>query len=154
MVEQQVSRHQDQVAFLGQLAQLFDLRSAHCRRLLYEHVLAGLECAPRELVVRRHRRSDDNCLHRVIREHVAEARGHLRRRIRLSRLGAALFVDIAKPNEVRELVEVAGEVLSPLAQADLTDARHSFQTFSWFDPFLPVALRRSTTTCARSTRSS
>ncbi len=60
--------------------------------------------------------------------------------------------------QLGELVEVADEVLAPVAEADLADearlspARHSFQTLpsaSW--PF--VALRKSTTRLARRTTS-
>jgi hypothetical protein len=65
------------------------------------------------------------------------------------------LVDVAQPGEVGQIGEVAHEVLAPLAEADLSDARHqSFQTFPLPVPFLPVALRKSTTICARSTRSS
>ena len=47
--------------------------------------------------------------------------------------------DESSPIELRNVREVANEILPPLAEADLGDAdlgrRHSFQTFSFADPF-------------------
>jgi len=66
--------------------------------------------------------------------------------------GAAFAVEIAEPRKVREIVEVANEVLAPLADPDLCEPHlHSFQTFPFSWPFLPVALRKSTTSWASST---
>src|SRR6266550_3831223 len=91
-------------------------------------------------------------------DHLAEARGHPRAGVALRKVGAAFAVEIAEPRKVREIVEVADEVLAPLAEAYLGHAcgsshHHSFHTFPLPVPFLPVAFRRSTTICARSTRS-
>jgi hypothetical protein len=154
VVEQQVAGHQHETSLLREFAQLLHLARTHRRRLLDEDVLARFEGAARQLVVRRHRGRDHDRLDGVVGEQVVEAGRHPGPGVALRKSGPQLFVQVADPGELGQLVEVAGEVPSPLAQADLTDARHSFQTFSWFDPFLPVALRRSTTTCARSTRSS
>ncbi len=106
--------------------------------------------------MRRDRRRDDDRLDGVVSEHVVEAPSHARVRMPLREFGAPLLVDVAEPRELREVVEVTDEVLSPLAEAYVGEASHghSFQTFPLPVPFLPVALRRSTTICARPTRSS
>ena len=104
-------------------------------------------------MVRRHWGRDDDRIDRVVREHILEVGGHPRGRVSLRKVGAPLVVDVAEPGEVAELVEVAGEVPAPLAQAYLRYASHNFHTLPLPVPFLPVAFLRSTTTCARSTRS-
>src|SRR5437016_1106509 len=156
--EQKVARHEDTPALLGQLAELLHLRAAHGGRFFDEHVLARLEGAPSEVVVRRHRRRDHDRIDGIVLEHLVEARGHPRAGVALRKVGAAFAVEIAEPRKVREIVEVANEVLAPLAEAYLGHAcgsshHHSFHTFPLPVPFLPVAFRRSTTICARSTRS-
>ena len=50
-----------------------------------------------------------------------------------------------------ELAHDANDVLPPTADARVGDAGQSFQTFSLAIPARPVALRRSTTSCASST---
>jgi hypothetical protein len=155
VIEQQVPRHQDEAAFFREVAELLELGTAHRGRLLDEDVLAGLERASRELVVSRHGRRDHDRLDGVVRQEVIEGRRQARLRIALREALVLCLVDVAEPGEVGEVGEVAREVLAPLAEADLSQARHqSFHTFPLPAPFLPVALRRSTTICARSTRSS
>jgi len=64
--------------------------------------------------------------------------------------------EVAEPAQVGELAEGAGEVRSPVAEpreAD-PDRSQSFQTFPFCVPLAPVALRKSTTSGAFSTRSS
>jgi hypothetical protein len=159
VVQQQMAGHQHTAALLRQLAQLLHLAAPHRGRLLDEHVLVRLERPSRELVVRRYGRGDHDGVHRVVGEHVAEARRDARRGMPLGRRCGLLFVDVAEPRHVGELSEVAQELFPPLAQPDLADAdglwrRHSFHTFSFPEPFPPVAFLRSTTTSARSIRSS
>ena len=146
VVEEQVARHQDEVAFLGERDELVHLGAHHRGRLLDQDVLAGSERAPRELEVGRDRRRDDDGVELVVGEHLVEARrssapaGSERRGL------ASCRIRVAEPGELRQLGEVAREVRSPVAEpATPTRTRHSFQTLSEPFPLAPVALRRSTT---------
>ena len=152
VVEQQVAGHEHEVALLGQRDELVDLVALHRRRLLDEHVLAGLERALRELVVGRHGSRDDDRVQLRVVEHLVEARRPAGVRVPALELRVLALGRIAEPGEVGQVGEVAREVLSPLAEAGLPDPdAHSFQTLSECVPFLPVALRRSTTRRASST---
>ena len=102
--------------------QLLHLGGAHRRRLLDEDVLARLERPPRELVVRRDRRRDRR--RRRARRRPAARRS--RRSCGRSGSGransrAAAPSSVAEPRELGELVEVAGEVRAPVAEAGLAD---------------------------------
>ena len=100
VVEQQVAGHEHQTSLLRELAQLLHLVGAHRRWLLDEDVLARLECAARELVVRRHRRRDHDRLDGVVREQVVETRGHVRCGVALREAHPQLFVQVADPGEL------------------------------------------------------
>src|SRR5829696_1244056 len=102
--------------------------------------------------MRRHRRRDHDRLDALVREHVVERPRDACLRVAAGELLAELGCRVAQPRQLGELVEVPHEVLAPVAEADLGDLRHSFQTLpstSW--PF--VALRKSTTRFARRTTS-
>src|SRR5204863_6129177 len=60
---------------------------------------------------------------------------------------------VAEPAEIGQIVEVAREVRAPVAEAYQGHPGHSFHTFPLTWPFLPVALRKSTTRWACSTTS-
>ena len=152
VVEQQMSGHEHQSARLCERDELLHLGDVHRRRLLDEDVLLRLERLLRERVVRRHRSRDHDSLQLVVCEHLLERRRHPRVRVAGAELGAARRVGLADPGEVRELVEVAHEVLAPVPEPRLTDVhRHSLKTVGDAVPFLPVALRRSTMRLASST---
>ena len=151
-----MSRHQDELTLLGKLAKLLHLRAAHRRRLFDEHVLPRLERALRELEMRRNGRCDDHCFERVVGEQLVELSRRARVRVTLAKLPKARLVRVAQPCEIGDPGEVPNEVLTPLPETGLTDPdpryrAHSFQTFPFCTPFLPVAFRRSTTSCASST---
>ena len=144
--------HEDSTSFLRKVAQLLHLGAAHRGRFLDEDVLVRLERPPRELEVGGHRRRDDDRLERLVGEQVVEIRRHLRSRMAGGELGTPISGRVAEPAELGQLHEVADEVLPPLAEAGDADGRsHSLNTFPFCEPFLPVALRRSTTSCASST---
>src|SRR5438552_1845424 len=82
------------------------------------------ERTARELVVRRHGRGDHDSLDRVVCEHLVDARRHPRGRVALRELCMLAVVDVAEPGQVSEAGEVAGEVLAPLPDADLSEASH------------------------------
>ena len=151
VVEQQVAGHEDEVAGLGQRDELLHLLSPHRGRLLDEDVLPGFERLLREAVVRRDRRRDHDRLDVVVGDEVVERARHPRARIALRVLRAPRLVGVADPREVGELTDDADDVLPPPADARVGDAGQSFQTFSLVTPARPVALRRSTTSCASST---
>src|SRR5262245_15257722 len=100
--------------------------------------------------MRRYRRRHDDGVERVVCEELAE----VGRRPCLRKPPAGpldrLFVRVADPRELRERVEVSGEVRAPIAEARYCDSQ-SFQTLSDLRPASPVALRKSTTSCALST---
>ena len=75
VVEEQVARHQHEVALLGERDELLHLLAAHRRRLLDEDVLAGLERLLRELVVRRDGRCDDDRVDGVVGQQLVERGG-------------------------------------------------------------------------------
>ena len=66
VVEQQVARHQHAVTFGRERDELVHLDGAHRRRLLDQDVLAGLERAFRERMVRRDRGGDDDGVEDVV----------------------------------------------------------------------------------------
>ena len=144
-------RHEHEPALLGELAQLLHLDAAHGRRLLDEDVLAGLEDALGELVVRRHRRCNHDRFDCIVGEHVVEVGGDTSVWVSLLEGAPLLPVRVAEPRQLRELVEVPDEILAPVAEAHLGETAHSFQTFPLLEPFLPVAFRKSTTSWASST---
>ena len=72
VVEQQMARHEHELALLGERDELLHLRRAHRRRLLDEDVLARLERLLRERVVCRHGRRDHDGLEVVVGEHLVE----------------------------------------------------------------------------------
>ena len=72
VVEQQMARHQHEVALGRERDELVHLGGAHRRRLLDEHVLARLERLLRERVVRRHRRRDHDGVERPVGEQLVE----------------------------------------------------------------------------------
>ena len=131
--------------------ELLHLLRPHGGRLLDEHVLAGLECGLRELVVGDHGRRDHDRLELGVVEQLGEVGRDAGVRVARSELLALRLVGVAEPGEVGELVEVAREVLPPRAEAGLSDSRHSFQTLPSTRPLEPVALRKSTTSLASST---
>src|SRR5919201_449773 len=81
VVEQQVAGHEDELPVGGKRDELVHLRGPHRRRLLDEDVLARLERLPRELVVRRGRRRDEDGVECGIGEHLLEVRGRARVRV-------------------------------------------------------------------------
>ena len=151
MVEQQVTWHEGEVACLGQCDELLHLLAAHRGRLLDEDVLPGFERLLREAVVRGNGRRDHNRLDGVVGDEVVERARHPRARIALRELRTAGLVRVTDPREVGQLPHDADDVLPPPADARVGDAGQSFQTFSLVIPARPVALRRSTTSCASST---
>src|SRR5256714_11801963 len=100
---------------------------------------------------------DHDRLHRRIGQELVEVGGGTRVRMAPRQSLEAILGRIADPGEIRDLVEVADEIRAPRAEAGLPDAdarvvaRQSFHTFSLSIPL--VALRKSTTTLARSTTS-
>src|SRR3954471_14557024 len=72
VVEQQMARHEHEVALRRERDELVDLRPAHGRGLLDEHVLAGFERLLRKRIVRGHRRRDHDTLHLVRGEQLLE----------------------------------------------------------------------------------
>ncbi len=149
VVEEEVARHEDERALLRQRDELLAERRGECERLLDEDVLAGEEGLARELEVRDDRGRDRDRVHLVVGEDVVEAR-------RLARVGEAAaialepaLVSVADPRKLGavELVEVPREVRAPVPQA-YRGQFQSFHTRPFADPFLPVALRKSTTSLA------
>ena len=156
VVEEQVAGHEHEVALLGERDELLHLGAAHRRRLLDEDVLAGLERLLRERVVRRHRRRDhDRVERRRSASRSSKSAGRPRARVAARELLPGAPRRRRRASELGEVVEVADEVRAPVAEAGLADADrlYSFQTFALAASWPPVALRKSTTTSARSTTS-
>ena len=131
---------------------LVDLGCRHRRRLLDEHVLAGLERLLRELGVRGHGRRDDDRVERVVGEQIVEVGRRpaaCGKRPRMRSSGAA--VRVADPARSASVVEVPREVGAPVAEARPDRDLQSFQTLSELRPVSPVALRKSTTSWASAT---
>ena len=124
VVEQQVAGHQNEAACIGQRHELVHLSRSHGRRLLDEDVLACLERSLRERVVGRHRCRDHHCVELVVVQQVVEVRRRARVRVALGTRGEVLLVEVAKPPELGEVGEVAGEVRAPVVEADDSDRRH------------------------------
>ena len=153
VIEEQVAGHEDEVALLGDRHELVDLRRLHRGRLLDEDVLAGLERVLRELVVRRHRRRDHDCVELRVVEHLVEgarpsaladtAPGTPRacrspgRRARRARRGRRSFVRGSSPTRRAR----------PGPTRMVTASRPCRSGV----PFAPVAFRRSTTSTESST---
>jgi hypothetical protein len=124
VVEQEVSRQQNEAALLGEVAELLELGAAHRRRFLDEDVLAGLERPAGELVVGRYGRGDHDALDRIVRKDVVEVGREPCARMALGKACVLLLVEVAEPDEVGEVTEVSGQVPAPLAEADLCEPRH------------------------------
>ena len=124
VVQQQMAGHEHEAALTREPQQLLHLGALHRRRLLDEHVLARLERLLRERVVGRHRRRDDDGVELVVGEQLVEVGRHPRLRMPCRELLPQLLRGVAEPRELGELVEVADEVLPPVAEADLADASH------------------------------
>ncbi len=123
-------------------------------RFLDKDVLAGEQRLARELEVRDDGGRDRDGVELGIREDVLLAR-------RLASLGEARAVALepnlvllADPRELGtiELVQVPREIGAPVAEADGRQPQ-SFHTRPFAEPFLPVALRKSTTSWAFSASS-
>ncbi len=114
-------------------------------------MLPGFERLLRKVVVRGDGRRDHDRLDGVVGDEVVERARHARARVALGVLGATSRVRVADPREVGQLTDDADDVLPPPADARMGDAGQSFQTFSLVIPARPVALRKSTTSCASST---
>jgi hypothetical protein len=82
-------------------------------------VFVSLERTARKLVVRRHGRRDHDRFDRLVREDVIDVHRQPRVRVTLGQLAVLLLVDVAEPGKLREVIEVAREVLAPPAEADL-----------------------------------
>ena len=122
VVEEEMARHEDEPARLGEPDQLLHLRGPHRRRLLDEDVLAGLERRARERVVRRDGGRDHDGVDVVRGEQLVEVARHLRVGIALRELRAPLLARVAEPAQVGQVVEVAREVAAPVAEPGLADA--------------------------------
>src|SRR5438874_6001899 len=98
---------------------LLHLRDPHRRRLFDEHVQARLERRPREGVVRRHWRRDDDGVDVVRDEQLFEVPGELRVWMAVRELRSQRLARVAEPGEVGDVVEDAREVPAPVAEPDL-----------------------------------
>ena len=152
VVEQQVARHQDEVACVGERDELVHLGRVHRGRLLHHHVLAGFERALCERVMRGDRRRDDDRVDGVVGQRFVEVARDLCVGIPRGEALAELGVDVDEPGKLGEIVEVADEVRAPVAEAGHCDFRHSFQTLPSTSCPL-VAFRKSTITLPRRTTS-
>jgi hypothetical protein len=122
VVEEEVAGHQHELVLLGEPDELLHLSRPHRGRLLHEDVLAGLERPLRELVVRRHRRRDDHGVELVVGQQLVEVGREPGARIARPELRLQLGRDVAQPHQLREVVEVAGEVRAPVAEPGLANA--------------------------------
>src|SRR5436305_8988905 len=105
-------------------------------------------------MMRRHARGHRDRVDRRVVEQVVEVGGEPRLRILRGIALAALGREVAAPGEVGDARHVAHDVGSPVAEAHDADANaHSLTTLSLDVPAAPVALRKSTTSLARSTTS-
>ena len=155
MVQEEVAGHEDEPALLGQREQLLGLGARLGRRLLHEDVLAGQQRLLGQFVVCHHGGRDRDRVQLRIGQQLLEvacgSRSGIPRRVLCEEVGR----EVAEPAKVGELGKVAGEVRAPVAEAGVADPdAHSFQTFPFCAPLAPVAFLRSTTSLARSTRSS
>ena len=126
VVHEDVPDHEDPVHARGEGAELLGLRRIGCDRLLDEHVLAGLERALHQCVVRARRRRDHHGVDPAVGHHgvgrgveadVGEPRPDL---VEPSRVGVDHPDDLARP----VVVKVADEVRPPLPGTDDGDADH------------------------------
>src|SRR5262249_53285520 len=104
-----------------------------------------------QLVVCRHGRGDDDRFQRVVSEHLGEVECRLGLRESSPEKLELFRGSVAHPGKVGEVVEVACQVRTPVAQAGDADTSHSFQTFLSSTPL--VAFRKSTITWPRLTTS-
>ena len=121
VVEQQVAGHQHEAVRLGGGDEILGVGRARRRRLLDEDVLAGLERALRELVVRRGGGGDDDRVQLRVGEHLVVVRGRPRPRIARPVALERVRRRVADPAQLGEVGEVAGQVRAPVAEADQAD---------------------------------
>ena len=130
--EQQMADHQPAVGLRGGLDELARVRGARRQRLLDEDVLAGLERAQAERVMRGDAGGHGDRIQRRIVEQVVEVAGEPRLRV-LRRIAVAVLLrEVAAPRELGHAGHVAYDVGTPVAQADNADAhRHSLTTLAF-----------------------
>ena len=121
VVEEQVARHEHEVALLGERDELVHLGAAHRRWLLDEHVLARLERALGEGVVLRHVGRDRDRVEALVLQQVVERLRPARVRMLRGGVLAVLGLRVAEPGELGELAEVPGDVPSPRPEAHLAE---------------------------------
>ena len=92
--------------------------------------LPASSASARELVVRRHRRGDDDGLEGVVLQEILESARHAGARVAGAELVEQVGGEVAEPGQLGEVVEVAGEVRAPVAEAGEANPHQSFQTFS------------------------
>ena len=96
-VEERVARHQHEPALLGQLDELDRVVGRRGQRLLDQHVLAGLQRALGDRIVRAGRSGDDHRVDVVAREHVVEVARDGHAGSAVAGLGGPAAVALAQP---------------------------------------------------------
>ena len=129
VVQQEVPGHEHEVAVGGECDELVHLGGTHGGRLLDEHVLAGVECALGQLVVRRDRGGDDDRVQVVVREELVELGRDASVRVPGGEGGSPFVARGRRARRAPELLEVPREVRPPVAEARDADLHaQSFQT--------------------------
>jgi hypothetical protein len=88
---------------------------------------------------------------RGVRQGIVERRRRSCSGVAGCKVAEAPFVRVADPDEVGQLADEIDDVPSPAADVRVGDTDESFQILSLVMPARPVALRRSTTSCASRT---
>jgi hypothetical protein len=118
VVEQEVARHEDEPALLGESDELLTEGRRQCQRLLDEDVLAGQERFARQLEMRHDRRGDGDRVERLVREEILEE-------CRFAGIWKApavtldpTFVTITDPGEggAVQVVQVPRQIRAPVAE--------------------------------------
>ena len=124
VVEQEMSRHEHEVALLGEQHELLGVLALERHRLLDEDVLPGLERPLGQRIVGDDRGCEHDCLEIRVIQKLVEVGGRAGLREPLRDSGPVLLVAVAQPGErcSREVVEVPGEVRPPEAEPDQADS--------------------------------
>ena len=118
MVEEDVPDHQHGGAALGQGHQFLALPGVQRQGFLHEHVLAGLQAATHQVVMRGRRRGDGHRRQLGIGQHLLEVVGEGRRAAGELQGFIALLVGITNAAQGPQFREDADQVLSPISATD------------------------------------
>ena len=118
MVLQQVAHHQDAPAIPGQADQFLRLGDIEAKRLLDEHILAGLERPLGQAVMQFRRRRDGHAGDFFVRENRLRIGARFQSGVLGAEAAKRLLVGVAEPAQHAQLMKIPRQVPPPVTGPD------------------------------------